>query len=236
MWPVLLSVSEVVSEYMGWNADQSVLYLSVFSPPHHGLPAGSVELLTYSRFAGHCGHWSGWLFVGAFLAGYQPTMHSDLSGLFSLSWVHLYWPARELGFDGHQTHSICRETKHPHSCTSLLQEFCHFCLIPKAKHTHTTMYSLMSAHTSLPGTLNRLSFRWSIPGHLEHKVLMVSRSPKSYPLHTPGLPVLHPNLLTGSKWATVFCLFVGWFFVLFLLFMLKHIQALQAGFAGGMIL
>lgn len=52
---------------------------------------------------------------------------------------------------------------------------------------------LCHAHTSLPGTLNRLSFRWSIPGHLDHKVLMVSRSPKSHPLHTPGLPVLHPR-------------------------------------------
>ena len=56
------------------------------------------------------------------------------------------------------------------------------------------------------------------------------------PLTHLGFQFCIPNLLTGSKWTTKFCLFVGWFFVLFLFFMLKQIQALQAGFAGGMIL
>lgn len=60
---------------------------------------GSVQLLTHPRSVGHCGHWSGWLSAGVFLAGYQPTVHSGLSDLASLSWGCLCWPARELGFD-----------------------------------------------------------------------------------------------------------------------------------------
>ena len=75
---------------LSWASQECLAELHMACP---WLLAG--RMLTYPQSAGHCGHWSAWLFGGESLAGYQPTVHSDLWDLPFSSWKHLHLPVRE---------------------------------------------------------------------------------------------------------------------------------------------
>lgn len=125
------------------NADQVVSCLAALSPPCPGSPAGSTELSLTLDLWGTAvidlGDFSQALSLLDVGQQRTPTFQICLpqAGCLCTN-LQGNWDLTVIG------HSICRETKCPISRTSLLQEFCLFCPIPRVKHTHTMFYNLRS--------------------------------------------------------------------------------------------
>lgn len=139
-----LSMSEVVWEYMGCKCRpaSSVSDCARSTPPQapsrlhwaaHSLSiCGALRSLIWVTFRRRvpC-----WMSANKALRPFRSVFLKLGASVLTCKGIGI-WQSSDKAFAGKQNAPI--------SCTSLLQAFCRFCLIPKAKHTHTIMYSLRS--------------------------------------------------------------------------------------------